>query len=61
MRIIKKLGAALLGAAILVSAAFPLIGCVKNIDDFNYDFTETDNLIEYSFFAHNWKLTNSLS
>lgn len=56
MEIIKKLGAALLGAAILVSAAFPLIGCVKNIDDFNYDFTETDNLIEYSFFAHNWNM-----
>ena len=53
---ISKIFLLLICAAILFSSAFSFTGCVKSIGDFEYDFTETDELIEYTFFAHNWNM-----
>ena len=43
-------------AAVLFGSVFTFAACVKQLQDFEYDFTETDELVEYTFFAHNWNM-----
>lgn len=48
-----KLGALFLGAACLIGAA----GCAPRVSDLtlDYDFTETGDVIEYTFYSTNWE------
>lgn len=56
MKKISKIAMLFVCAAVLFGSVFSFAACVKQIQDFKYDFTETDELIEYTFFAHNWNM-----
>ena len=56
MKKISKIAMLFVCAAVLFGSVFTFAACVKQLQDFEYDFTETDELVEYTFFAHNWNM-----